>query len=184
MCRKGQPDLQLAFPCMGMQPCSLMLAASCCIVHATFLSDYPLIRSLLYSKCCSRPVSPEAGQAAHPTCLHWLLTPDIRAHSLCCTAESRRKLVMHLGMFDDLWSAASLVPSAREDGLDVFLIGNRNCPPFVRGTAFSGSLLFTQAWTMLASMLSAFWTRIREELALTAMSMKVMIHTPPSTALW
>ena len=49
-------------------------------------------------------------------------------------AESRRKLVMHLGMFDDLWSAASLVPSAREDGLDVFLVGNRNCPPFVRGT--------------------------------------------------
>lgn len=40
---------------------------------------------------------------------------------------------MHLGMFDDLWSAASLVPFAREDGLDVFLIGNRNCPPFVRG---------------------------------------------------
>lgn len=41
---------------------------------------------------------------------------------------------MHLGMFDDLWSAASLVPFAREDGLDVFLIGNRNCPPFVRGS--------------------------------------------------
>lgn len=40
---------------------------------------------------------------------------------------------MHLGMFDDLWSAASLVPFAREDGLDVFLVGNRNCPPFVRG---------------------------------------------------
>ena len=52
-------------------------------------------------------------------------------------AESRRKLVMHLGMFDDLWSAASLVPSAREDGLDVFLVGNRNCPPFVRGEANS-----------------------------------------------
>ena len=50
-----------------------------------------------------------------------------------CHTESRRKLVMHLGMFDDLWSAASLVPFAREDGLDVFLIGNRNCPPFVRG---------------------------------------------------
>lgn len=40
---------------------------------------------------------------------------------------------MHLGMFDDLWSAASLVPAAREDGMDVFLVGNRNCPPFVRG---------------------------------------------------
>lgn len=52
-------------------------------------------------------------------------------------AESRRKLVMHLGMFDDLWSAASLVPSAREDGLDVFLVGNRNCPPFVRGMTSS-----------------------------------------------
>lgn len=52
--------------------------------------------------------------------------------------ESRRKLVMHLGMFDDLWSAASLVPSAREDGLDVFLIGNRNCPPFVRDAGASG----------------------------------------------
>lgn len=46
---------------------------------------------------------------------------------------------MHLGMFDDLWSAASLVPSAREDGLDVFLIGNRNCPPFVRGTALTST---------------------------------------------
>ena len=42
---------------------------------------------------------------------------------------------MHLGMFDDLWSAASLVPAAREDGLDIFLVGNRNCPPFVRGSA-------------------------------------------------
>lgn len=40
---------------------------------------------------------------------------------------------MHLGMFDDLWSAASLVPAAREDGMDVYLVGNRNCPPFVRG---------------------------------------------------
>jgi len=70
---------------------------------------------------------------------------------------------MHLGMFDDLWSAASLVPSAREDGLDVFLIGNRNCPPFVRGTNLAGSLLLTMAWTMLASMLSAFWTRIAEQ---------------------
>ena len=48
---------------------------------------------------------------------------------------------MHLGMFDDLWSAASMVPSAREDGLDVFLIGNRNCPPFVRGTVIAVPLL-------------------------------------------
>ena len=48
---------------------------------------------------------------------------------------------MHLGMFDDLWSAASLVPAAREDGMDVYLVGNRNCPPFVRGAFF----LFTFA---------------------------------------
>lgn len=61
---------------------------------------------------------------------------QIIALAMCnaCPTESRRKLVMHLGMFDDLWSAASLVPFAREDGLDVFLIGNRNCPPFVRGS--------------------------------------------------
>ena len=52
------------------------------------------------------------------------------------SAEARRKLVMHLGMFDDLWSAASLVPAAREDGMDVYLAGNRNCPPFVRGALF------------------------------------------------
>ena len=59
----------------------------------------------------------------------------------CYDAESRRKLVMHLGMFDDLWSAASMVPSAREDGLDVFLIGNRNCPPFVRGIMITVTLM-------------------------------------------
>ena len=157
---KGQPDLQLAFPSIGMQACSL---DSCMQLHAAlfmlhsfqtiFSSDHCSITCI--NKCCSKPVSPKVGEAALPTCLHWLLTPDSRARSLCCTAESRRKLVMHLGMFDDLWSAASLVPSAREDGLDVFLIGNRNCPPFVRGTNLVGSLLLTKAWTMLASMLSA-----------------------------
>ena len=34
-----------------------------------------------------------------------------------------------------------MVPSAREDGLDVFLIGNRNCPPFVRGMVVAVTLL-------------------------------------------
>ena len=62
---------------------------------------------------------------------------------------------MHLGMFDDLWSAASLVPFAREDGLDVFLIGNRNCPPFVRGLLTccdTTALPFATKFTM--------WTRV------------------------
>ncbi len=144
---------------LSIHACSFMLHYPCYVAFK--LSFHQMTAAInCINKCCSRPVSPEAGQAAHPTCLHWLFTPDIRAHSLCCTAESRRKLVMHLGMFDDLWSAASLVPSAREDGLDVFLIGNRNCPPFVRGTNLAGSQLFTKAWAMLASMLPAFWTRI------------------------
>ncbi|KAL3144179.1 hypothetical protein ABBQ32_003963 [Trebouxia sp. C0010 RCD-2024] len=69
---------------------------------------------------------------AHTEDQYWIPVVRIPAK------ESRRKLVMHLGMFDDLWSAASLVPFAREDGLDVFLIGNRNCPPFVRDTDAAG----------------------------------------------